>query len=110
MARLVVVDCARIADWDSLHDVFAEAFGFPAYYGRNSSAWIDCMTYLDGGDTAVKVYPGEVVTVHLEGAQTLKNRAPDLLADIFEMSAFVNYRRTEMGEPPILCLSAEICA
>ena len=41
------VDCRQITDWDSFHDVFARACGFPDFYGRNLNAWIDCMTYLD---------------------------------------------------------------
>lgn len=45
--RVVTVDAARIVDWSSFHDVFAEAFGFPGWYGRNLDAWIDLFTYMD---------------------------------------------------------------
>ncbi len=35
----VRIDTNRIVDWNSFHDVFAEAFGFPDFYGRNMNAW-----------------------------------------------------------------------
>ena len=47
MHTVVKLDTARIADWDSFHDVCAQALGFPGFYGRNMNAWIDCMTSLD---------------------------------------------------------------
>ena len=42
----------------------------------------------------------------LGGHDILKNKAPQLLSDILEMSAFVNHRRVEAGEPAILSISA----
>lgn|SRR6185312_4988605 len=110
MPPVVVVDCSLISDWESLHDVFADALGFPEYYGRNSSAWIDCMTYPNEECSRVSVAEGETFTVHLKSAQSLKDRAPQLLADVLEMSAFVNFRRIETGEPPILIISGQISA
>jgi RNAse (barnase) inhibitor barstar len=110
MAKTVSVDCSRISYWNGLHDIFAEALGFPAYYGRNSSAWIDCMTWPNEECSAVELSDGEVLTVQLESAQTLKEHAPQLLTDILEMSAFVNYRRIQAGEPPILIISGHIGA
>lgn len=106
MGRIVSVDCRRIGDWNSFHDVFAEAFGFPPFYGRNLDAWIDCMTSLDQTFSAVEVTPGEIVMLQLEEAKFLKANQPDILEAILEMSAFVNWRRVEMGETPILIVSA----
>jgi len=107
---MVVVDCSLISDWESLHDVFADALEFPEYYGRNSSAWIDCMTWPNEECSRVSLTDAETFTVHLKSAQTLKERAPLLLTDILEMSAFVNFRRIEVGEPPILVISGDISA
>jgi RNAse (barnase) inhibitor barstar len=107
---MVVVDCSLISDWESLHDVFADALGFPEYYGRNSSAWIDCMTWPNEECSRVTLTEGETLTVHLNSAQTLKERVPQLLTDILEMSAFVNFRRIETREPPILIISGHISA
>ena len=41
---VVRIDGDRIVDWDTFHNVFTEAFGFPGFYGRNMNAWIDCLT------------------------------------------------------------------
>ena len=65
----VCLDTRLIQDWNSFHCVFAEAFGFPDYYGHNMNAWIDCMTYLNDPscvDTKVKANPGEVVVLQLD--------------------------------------------
>ena len=51
---LVKIDCTQITDWHTFSDVFAAAFGFPGYYGRNMNAWIDCMTYLDDPDAGIE--------------------------------------------------------
>ena len=46
----VEIDCSKIKDEDSFHDVFAREFGFFDGYGRNMDAWIDCLgdMYTDG--------------------------------------------------------------
>jgi RNAse (barnase) inhibitor barstar len=43
----VSVDCSKTSNWNSFHDEFAVAFGFPDFYRKNMNAWIDCMTYFD---------------------------------------------------------------
>ena len=76
---LVRIDTARIRDWDSFHGVFAEAFGFPDFYGRNMDAWIDCLTYLDdpaAGMSAVHAPKGGVVTLQLDGVDDFAVRCP----------------------------------
>ena len=105
---IVRVDGRRITDGDSFHAVFAEAFGFPAFYGRNLDAWIDCMTSLDApgdGMTAVHAPPGGVVTLHLEHANDFARRCPELYDAIVECTAFVNLRRIEVGQPVVLALA-----
>lgn len=32
---------------EAFHEAFARAMGFPAFYGKNWDAWIDCMSYVD---------------------------------------------------------------
>ena len=62
----VRIDTNRIRDWDSFHTVFADAFGFPSFYGRNMDAWIDCMSYLDDPDammSTLTVARGYVVVI-----------------------------------------------
>jgi RNAse (barnase) inhibitor barstar len=104
----VSVDCERITDWSSFHSVFAEAFGFPDFYGRNMNAWIDCMSYLDMPEaemTSVHSSPGTVVTLDLQNIQGLRAHCPELYAALIECSAFVNWRRNKVGRQSVIALS-----
>jgi RNAse (barnase) inhibitor barstar len=104
----VPVDCSEIHDWDSFHDVFARAFGFPSFYGRNINAWIDCMTSLDAPDdgmSEIHCTPGTVLTLELKNVREFKECCPGQYTALIESSAFVNYRRTEVGEPAVIALS-----
>jgi RNAse (barnase) inhibitor barstar len=105
--QVVRIPTDRIIDWDSFHNVFAEALGFPPYYGRNMDAWIDCLTYADQEDgmRSVTVPEGEVLTLELHDAGDLKERCPELYDAVIECAAFVNWRRIETGDPPVLALS-----
>src|SRR5580658_8560560 len=97
---VVRLDCGKISDWDSFHAVFAETFGFPAFYGRNMNAWIDCMSYLDvleAGMSRVNVPPGTVLTLHLEGVNEFATLCPEQYAALVECTAFVNWRRSSNG-------------
>jgi hypothetical protein len=107
-AVLVRIDTTRIRDWASFHDVFAEAFGFAGFYGRNMNAWIDCMTSLgDPADamTTVHAPKGGVVVLQLDAVDDFTRRCPEQYQAIVECSAFVNWRRLEVGEPAVLALS-----
>src|SRR3954463_2133583 len=105
---LVKLDTRRITDWDSFHDVFAEVFGFPSFYGRNMNAWIDCLTSLDepaDGLTAVHAPPGGVVELELEHVDDFARRCPEQYAAVIECAAFVNWRKIDVGESAVLALS-----
>jgi len=105
---LVKLDTARICDWNTFHDVFADILGFPSFYGRNMNAWIDCMTYLDEpapGMSTLHVEPGDVLTLQLEAVDEFAARCPDQYAALVECVAFVNWRRVEQGEGAILALA-----
>ena len=105
---IVRIDGHRIVDWASFHDVFAEGFGFPEFYGRNMNAWIDCLTYLDdpgAGMTKIHVNGGGVLTLVIENAGDLKQRCPEQFEALVECSGFVNWRRIDHGETPVLALA-----
>ena len=105
---IVRIDTRRIRDWDTFHEVCAEALGFPSYYGRNMNAWIDCMSYLNDPevvDTSVKAKPGEVVTIQLDYVDDFAERCPELYGALVESSAFVNWRQIALGRGPVLALS-----
>ncbi len=108
MYTVVEIDTTKIDGWDSFHDVFVEALGFPSFYGRNMDAWIDCMTSIDAPEdrmTRVHAPKGGVAVLSLSDATGFAARCPEIYGAIIECSAFVNYRRMETGEPPVLALS-----
>lgn len=107
MSKVISIDCSGIADWESFHEEFAKIFGFPTGYGRNNAAWVDCMTNLTEM-VGIDLEDDDLVTIQLIGEQGLKRRAPHLLTELFEMVAFVNYRRLNANEPGRLCVSAFI--
>ncbi len=105
---IVEIDGSRILDWDSFHDVFAEAFGFPDFYGRTMDAWIDCLTSLDSpqdGMTRIQVEPGHVAVLQLNHLEQFAERCPEQYAALVECAAFINWRRIEQGEEPVIALS-----
>lgn len=104
---IVEVDLAPVSDWGSFHDVFAQALGFPDFYGRNLNAWIDCLTYADEDDRMrnVVVAAGDVLTLQLAGCKELRARCPEIYEALVDCAAFVNWRRIEVGDRPILALS-----
>lgn len=94
-------------DWDSFHDVFEQALGFPEYYGRNMDAWIDCLTYADDADSGMVTNPvasGDLLTLAITDAAEFKQRCPEQFDALIECTAFVNYRRREVGDGPVLAL------
>jgi len=106
--KSVSIDCSRIHDWDSFHQVFSEAFGFPAFYGRNMNAWTDCLTHLDdpeSGMTSIHVAKGEILVPGLLNVAEFRQSHAELYEAVIECSAFVNYRRIEISEEPVLALS-----
>ena len=105
--HIVEIDCSKISNFDSFHNEFRDKLGFPSFYGNNLDAWVDCLTYLDEHDgmRSITINPGEILTLQLNEYKDLKARCPELTDAIVECSAFVNYRRIEVGDPPVLALS-----
>ncbi|MCC8679998.1 barstar family protein [Xanthomonas vesicatoria] len=102
------IDASNIVDADSFHSVFAAAMGFPAFYGRNMNAWIDCLSYLDDPDagmTSIHVQPGLTLTLVIDNAADFKARCPELFAALTECAALVNWRCVEAGTAPVLSLA-----
>jgi Barstar (barnase inhibitor) len=105
---VVAIDALRIHDWESCHDALSVAFGFPDFCGHNANAWVDCLTSLDkptDGMSKVHAPPGGVVVLRLDHAQDLAVRQPEIYAALIECAAFVNWRRLEVGEGPVLAVS-----
>ncbi|MGE4425206.1 MAG: barstar family protein [Solirubrobacteraceae bacterium] len=102
---VIDVDVSQVHDWEAFHDVFARTLGFMDGYGRNMDAWIDCLTAVDEDDGTSAVVVGDVLTLHLVGMDGLRTRRPDIHAALLDAAAFVNHRRIEVGERPILALA-----
>jgi RNAse (barnase) inhibitor barstar len=98
------VQTKNITDWDGFHSVFAETMGFPEFYGRNMNAWIDCMTGFDDGMTRFRVAPGELFHLEIADTKDFAQRVPEIFQTFIDCAAFVNSRRVERGEPPVLAL------
>ena len=105
---IVRIDCRKIKGWASFHDVFAEEFGFPDFYGRNMDAWNDCMISLnDPSDGMTKVHgsPSDIVVLQLDHVDELARSWRIIYDAIVECTAFVNHSRIEQGASPVLALS-----
>lgn len=107
----VRIDANLITDEASFHTVFAKAFGFPDFYGRNMDAWIDCIGYLDDPTaemSSVHVLPGQTLTLIIDHAQPFKQRCPAMFDALVECAGFVNWRRAERHPAPLLALAMEL--
>lgn len=107
--KTVTLDGTAVYDEPSFHAECQRVFGFPAFYGGNMSAGVDCMGCLDdpeAGMSAVWIEPGEILAIEVKSAGEFKSAAPSLWLAFLECVAFVNWRRVEVGAPPILTVSA----
>lgn len=107
---LIRIDAGRLTDAAALHTVLAEAFGFPASYGKNLDALVDCLTYLDDPQAAmsrVQVFPGQVVLIAIEHTQGMSKQAATQVKALVDAVAFVNWRRLEKKQPPVLAVAHE---
>ena len=66
-----------------------------------------CSDDPDSGMIAEAVQPGELLTLRLVDAPAFKERCPDQYEALIECAAFVNYRRVEQGDGPVLSLLIE---
>jgi hypothetical protein len=55
--------------------------------------------------TAVHVNPGDVLVLCLSGVAEFKKRSPEIYDALIECSAFVSFRRIDMGQQAVLALS-----
>ncbi|HYS63490.1 MAG TPA: barstar family protein [Paraburkholderia sp.] len=104
----VVVDTTEITDWASFHRVFSQIFGFPAFYGNNMDAFIDCLSYLDepaAEMTGVHVRPGDTLAIQLDSVNSFRRRCPDQFGALQDACAFVNWRRTREHGAPLVAPS-----
>lgn len=102
--KTVLIDATKITDWEAFHKVFAEAFGFPDFYGKNMDAWIDCMSYIDdeaAGMTKMWINQSDTLVIHLKNSAGFCDQHGDIFNKLLECVAFVNGRRIEDNGPII---------
>lgn len=106
IVHLVRLDGEAIIDWESFHDASAAVFGFPAFYGRNMDAWIDCLTYVGDGDGMSRFVlgPDGVLIIEVASSEMFNERAPEVFRAFADCVAAVNQRHVESGELPPLHL------
>jgi hypothetical protein len=106
---LIRIDARRLTDPAGLHATMDEAFGFLAGYGKNLDALIDCLTDLDNpsaGMSRVLVFPGEIALLVIEHTADAGKHAAVQVRALTDAVAFVNWRRMERGQPPVLAVAA----
>src|SRR5262245_5508159 len=105
---IIRIDARRLTDAAALHSVLNEIFGFPATYGKNMDALIDCLTHLDdlkAGMSRVQVLPGEVAVLLLVHTAGLNKKTAAQVKSLTDAMSCVNWRRLEKGDTAILALA-----
>lgn len=108
VAPVIRLDGRQLTDATAFHTALAKAFGLPKTYGKNLDALVDCLTDLDNPDTALakaSVAPGQVLTVLIDHATALKTTHREWFDALIATIAFVNYRRLESAQGPVLTLA-----
>jgi len=106
---LIRIDARKLKDSSGLHTAMGEAFGFKEGYGKNLDALVDCFTNLDNPKLALsrlQVFPGTVILLALENYDPTGPSFAQVKA-LTDVVAFVNWRRLERGQPPVLALAYE---
>lgn len=96
----VAIDTRSITGWREFHAEFASKFGFPAYYGENLNAWIDCMSYLadEANDSSFSIQPGQTLCMVLPACDAWASMQPEIFKALTDCVAFVNRRYAENGD------------
>ena len=92
---IIRIDARRLTDSAALHKVLAETFGFPASYGKNLDALVDCLTDLDGpqgGMSRLQELPGQIALLVLEHVDTATKPQKVQMQSLIDVVAFVNWR------------------
>jgi hypothetical protein len=95
---IVRLDGKKLTDTAGLMAALGDALGFAV---KNRDALVDALTHLDDlRSCGAIVFPGEVVLLAVEGTTKIAGQ-------LAEIAAFVNWRRLEKGQPPIVALAYE---
>ena len=107
---LIRIDARRLTDSAGLHAAMNEAFGFGPSYGHNLDALVDCLTHLDDAKAAmsrVQLFPGQVLLLVIDHVAGAPKSAMPHVKSLTDVAAFVNWRRLEKKQPPIIAVAYE---
>jgi RNAse (barnase) inhibitor barstar len=93
----VILNGRQLTTWEEFHDECATTFGFPAFYGRNRDAWIDCLTDIDGGLTKAECQTEADLLISIENSSTWVTQAPAMVTEFVQLVQDVNMRFKEAG-------------
>ena len=98
----IELDANEMLTWDAFHTHCQARLGFPAFYGRNLNAWIDCLTYVeqDDGMSAIVLAPGESLDLLVRNGKNWGKAAPDVVAGFSDAVDPVNQRISAAGADP----------
>lgn len=91
----ILIDTRRITDLASFYDVFAEAFGFPAYFQPGLDAIFNYLLYLDKPTfkmTTVHARRNGLVLIELTDPADFKARCPRLYTELLKIIGEINAR------------------
>jgi hypothetical protein len=100
MHSFATVDLSAVDSWSELDRVWAEALGFPDWYGHNRDAWLDIMSNLDEIGMVQRPFEGPgAILIRVQGAEVLSARHPQVLAELVQLSVAANkrYARSQSG-------------
>lgn len=104
----VQIDLAKVDNWAAFHAAFAQAMGFPDFYGDNMNAWEDCMSDLSRpgivGMTKVIVPPGEDLVLEFTGSAAFRTRQPDIFDALLNSTTNVNVSKANIPSASLLLL------
>ena len=102
----VRLDGSILTTWDAFHTESHKAFGFPDFYSRNMSAWIDCLSYLrdDDGMSKFRLKPNETLIIDVSHSEQLRQQAPEIMEELEFCVSAINERYDDYGEKPALML------
>lgn len=105
----IEIDLNTIKNWNDFHDIFAEKFGFPDYYGRNMNAWLDVMwdlkAPLEKSQIKVSCGENEMVVLDLLNVANCRKSNPEIFNELIDLVALTNKRWSERGLSPVLIFS-----
>ncbi len=93
------IDGSKIKSWDSFHSEFKTKMGFFDGYGKNTNAWIDCMTDMVtnneyDGLTKFNLNEGDRFTLKVIKKEEWKNDSPETFDAFIEYCIWSNNEKT----------------